>query len=177
VNERRNSTVRRMCVVLAVAIMATSCDRGNPNAPTEGVALADGDYVLTISLGLLPRIGGSPVFCMIAQGPTTATAGFPVRVTGAGQTWTVRMAQPSGPGGGSLEMTLTANASSKTGTISGAARTADDSVALTIPVQTSLTVTERSANNFDGQIEGDARLESGQGTLTCRSSIWAIAPR
>jgi hypothetical protein len=177
VNGQTNSRVRWIRVVLAVAVMATACDRGSPNAPTEAIALADGDYVLNISLGFLPRIGGSPVFCMIAQGPTTATAGFPVRVTGSGQTWTVRMPQPSGPGGGSLEMTLTAHASTLTGTISGAARTADAAVALTIPVPTSLSVTERSANNLDGQIEGDARLESGQGTLTCRSSIWALAPR
>ena len=87
------------------------------------------------------------------------------------------MPQPSGPGGGSLVMTLAANGGSMTGTIAGAARTADDSVALTISAPTSLTVTERSANHLDGQIEGDARLESGQGTIICRSSIWAIAPR
>jgi hypothetical protein len=177
VNGRTNSRVRWMRAVLAVALISTACDGGNPNAPTENVALVDGDYVLTISLGLLPRIGGSPVFCMIAQGPASTTSEFPVRVTGAGQTWTVRMPQPSGPGGGSLEMTLTAKASSMTGTIAGAARTADDAVALTIPAPTSLTVTERSANNLDGQIEGDARLESPQGAITCRSSIWAIAPR
>jgi hypothetical protein len=176
--KRMNSfRVGRILAVLSVIIMATACDGDTPSPPTSRIVLPDGDYVLTISLGILPPIGGSPTFCMISPGPQVTTAGFPIRVTGSGQSWTVRMPQPSGPGGGSLEMTFSAADTAVTGTIAGNARSADDAVALTIPSATSFSGTERSPSTLGGQIAGDVRLESGQSGLTCRGSVWTLAPR
>src|SRR5688500_6313245 len=87
--------------------MATACGGDTPTSPTANLVLPAGDYVLTISLGTLPPIGGTPTFCMLPpSGPISATAALPVRVTRSGNSWIIGMRQPSGPSGGSLRMVV-----------------------------------------------------------------------
>lgn len=181
-NSSSSSFRARWMLVALVAVTLAGCNGPTPSAPTSpsAIALPDGDYLLTISLGFLPPIGGSPVFCMsTAPGQSLSTRGvFPVRLARSGQGWTIRMPQSSGAGGGSLEIRLTAAGSTVTGTISGTARTADEAVTLTMPSPTPLSGSQQaSSNTIDGQIEGDVRLETDRGGITCRPGSWMLAPR
>jgi hypothetical protein len=176
------SSKRTLAVSLLVAI-ATSCGK-TPTSPSEAIVLPDGDYVLTIALGTLPPIGGSPTFCMqsVPSGPLSMTATLPVRVSRSGERWTVRMSQASGPGGGSLLMSIGARAGSGStavleGTIEGSGRTADDALTATLVSPTTFIGTQETANTARGQIAGDVRVEGSQGSLTCRSVNWTLAPR
>jgi hypothetical protein len=177
-------TARRWVGVVVVLLSAGCNDP--PTSPSDSIILPDGDYVFTISLGTLPPIGGSPTFCMASPGaPLSSSAPLPVRVTRADGTWTIRMPEASGPGGGSLQVTFTAATDRNTigalpavsGTVEGLGQSADGAISVTIPAATALSGTQPSANTMRGQINGDVRLENAQGTLSCRSPVWALGPR
>jgi hypothetical protein len=174
--------VKRIPAISLLALIATACG-STPTSPSGAIVLPDGDYVLSISLGTLPPIGGSPTFCMSTpSGPLSMTATLPVRVTRSGDRWTVRMPQASGPGGGSLHMSIAAQAASGgtsvlEGTIEGSGRAADDSVTATVVSPTTVSGTLPTANMARGQIAGDVRLEAAQGSLTCRSVSWMLSQR
>jgi hypothetical protein len=96
------------------------------------------------------------------------------------------MPQASGPGGGSLQATLTVASDrgaigntvpAVTGTIEGLGQSNDAAINVVIASPTALFGTQTSSNTLRGQINGEVRLESGQGALTCRAPVWTLGPR
>jgi hypothetical protein len=167
----------RLLTVLAIAVTVSACDNDNPGAPTSANTLPSGDYVLRVTVGNLPPIGGPPLFCGGTAGNLSATGAFPVRVTGSGGTWMVQMPQSSGPGGGSLQISLSGSGTLVSGTITGSARTADGAVSVTVSVPTALSGTVQSTTTVVGQINGNTQLETARGTVTCTAGGWTLDPQ
>jgi hypothetical protein len=166
-------------------LLTSACNGNSSTSPSDLIALPDGNYSLTISPGTLPPIGGSPTFCMSNPGgPLSMNISLPVVVTRSAEGWMVRMPQASGPGGGTLQMTVAAASErgsngvpAVVGRIEGLALSSDGSLTLTIPEPSAISGTQPSTNTLRGQIQDSARVESAQGSLTCRASVWTLGPR